>query len=124
MDFVCETVEMKDCEKCIAGREAMDALRAAHDYEQRRFNDDGFVSYNPDEAIRLAREAVRASDAAPVGHYHSVWYKSEEDDFAMMEVDPGAFYQIKEHVSDRPSEESIFKSMPLELWADHIEWWK
>ena len=115
---------MRHCTDCSAIEKAMNATREALEYSQRRGTNDGYVSYNPDEAIRLAREAVRASDAAPVGHYHSVWYKSEEDDFAMMEVDPGAFYLIKEHVSDRPSEESIFKSMPLELWADHIEWWK
>jgi len=115
---------MDKCAKCQVGLKAARAFKKAYDYEQRRFANDGFVSYNPDEAIRLAREAVRASDAAPVGHYHSVWHMSKHDDPAMMEVDPGAFYQIKEHVSDRPSEESIFKSMPLELWADHIEWWK
>ena len=99
-------------------------MTKALEYSQRRFANDGYVSYNHDEAIGLAREAVRASDAAPVSHSHSVWYMSEEDDFALMEVDPDTFRQIKEHVSDRASEESIFKSMPLELWADHIEWWK
>ena len=115
---------MNQCKKCIAGRKAMDALTAAHDYEQRRFANDGYVSYNRDEAIRLAREAARLSDAAPVNHSHSVWYMSKHDDPAMMEVDPSAFYLIKEHVSDRASEESIFKPMPLELWADYIQWWK
>lgn len=106
---------MNQCKKCIAGRKAMDALTAAHDYEQRRFANDGFVSYNHDESIRLAREAAQLSDAAPVNHSHSVWYMSEEDDFEMMEVDPGAFYQIKEHMSDRAAQESIFKQSPLEF---------
>ena len=112
---------MNQCKKCIAGRKAMDALTAAHDYEQRRFANDGLVSYNHDEAIRLARVAAQLSDAAPVGHYHSVWYRSEEDDFAMMEVDPGAFHQINEHMSDRAAQESILKSMPSELRADYIK---
>lgn len=92
---------MHQCTDCSAIEEAASAMTKALEYSQLRFANDGYVSYNHDEAIRLAREAVRASDAAPVGHSHSVWYKSEEDDFALMEVDPGAFHQIKEHVSDR-----------------------
>ena len=115
---------MNQCIDCSAIEEAASAMTKALEYSQRRFANDGFVSYNHDEAIRLAREGVLASDAAPDGHHHSVWHMSKHDDPAMMEVDPGAFYLIKEHVSDRPSEESIFKSMPLELWADYIEWWK
>ena len=112
---------MHQCTDCSAIEEAMDATTKALEFSQRRFANDGYVSYNHDEAIRLAREAVRASDAAPVGHYHSVCYRSEEDDFAMMEVDPGAFHQINEHMSDRAAQESILKSMPSELWADYIK---
>lgn len=115
---------MKDCTKCVSGRKAMDAFKVAYDYDQLRFSRDGFVSYNPDKAAWLWRVAFDLSDAAPVNHSHSVWYMSEEDDFAMMEVEPSAFYQIKEHVSDRAEQESIFKQSPLELWADYIEWWK
>ncbi len=115
---------MNQCTDCSAIEEAVSAMTKALEYSQRRFANDGFVSYNHDEAIRLAREAVRASDATPVNHSHSVSYMSEEDDFEIMEVEPSAFYQIKEHISDHGAQESIYKSMPLELWADHIEWWK
>lgn len=108
---------MNQCELCSAGRKAMDALKAAHDYEQRRFMRDGFVSYNPEIAARLWCVAFDLSDKAPDNHCHGVWYFYGERD-------PNAIYQIKEHMSDRASEESISKSMPLELWADHIEWWK
>ena len=115
---------MNDCKECIAGLMAMDALKAAHDYELRRFIRDGSVSYNPDEAVRLGRHAAMLSKAAPANHHHSVWYASEHDDPAMMEVDPDAFYAIKEHVTDCASKESIFKASPLEFWADHFEWCK
>ena len=115
---------MNQCTDCSAIEEAASATTKALEYSQRRFADDGLVSYNHDEAIRLAREAAKLSDAGPGDHAHIKSYWSKHDDPAMMEVDPGAFYLIKEHVSDRPSEESIFKSMPLELWADYIKWWK
>lgn len=108
----------------LAIEKAMNATRKALEYSQRIFADDGLVSYNHEEAIRLGREAAQLLDATPDNYAHSVWHMSKHGDPSMMEVDPGAFYLIKEHVSDRPSEESIFKSMPLELWADHIEWWK
>lgn len=103
---------------------AMNATRKALEYSQRIFADDGLVSYNHEEAIRLGREAAQLLGATHDNYAHSVWHMSKHGDPAMMEVDPGAFYLIKEHVSYRASEESIFKSMPLELWADHIEWWK
>ena len=115
---------MRQCTDCSAIDKAMNATREALEYSQRRGANDGLVSYNHDEAIRLARVAAQLSDTAPVNHYHSVWYVSEEDDFAMMEVDPDAFHQIKEHMSDRAAQESILKPAPLDLWADHIEWSK
>ena len=115
---------MNQCTDCSAIEEAMNATRKAQEYSQRIFADDGLVSYNHEEAIRLGREAAQLLDATPDNYAHSVWYMSKHDDFAMMEVDPGAFYLIKEHVSDRAAQESIFKQSPLELWADHIEWWK
>lgn len=115
---------MNDCKECIASLKAMDALKAAHDYELRRFIRDGSVSYNPDEAIRLGRRAAKLQTAAPVNHHHSLWHASKHDDPAMMEFDPDSFYAIKEHVSDRGQDESILNHAPLDLWADHIEWCK
>ena len=115
---------MNDCKECIAGHKAMDAFRVADEYDQRRFDRNGLVSYNPDKAAWLWRVAFELSDAAPVNHHHSVWYASEHDDPAMMEVDPDAFYAIKEHESDSVQDVSFFKHAPLELWADFVKWWK
>lgn len=115
---------MINCKLCIAGLKAMDAFRVADEYDQRRFDRDGLVSYNPDKAARLWRVAFELSDAAPVNHSHSIWHASKHDDPAMMEFDPDSFYAIKEHVSDRGQDESILKHAPLDLWADHIEWCK
>ena len=115
---------MNQCADCSAIEDAMSATTEALDYSRRRFANDGLASYNPDEAVRLGRHSAMLSKAAPANHHHSVWYASKHDDPAMMEVDPDAFYAIKEHDSDSAQDESITKSMPLDLWADFVKWWK
>lgn len=115
---------MNHCTDCSAIEDAMSATTEALEYSRRRFANDGLVSYNHGEAIRLGRRAARLQDAAPVSHRHNIWYASKHDDPAMMEDDPGNFYAIKEHVSDSAQDESITKSMPLDLWADFVKWWK
>ena len=95
---------MRECADCTAIEEAASAMTKALEYSQRRFVNDGYVSYNHDEAIRLAQVAAQLSEAGPGDHAHIKSYWSKHDDPAMMEVDPGAFYLIKEHVSDRASE--------------------
>lgn len=115
---------MKQCVDCSAIEEAMAALSEALEYSRRRFANDGFVTYNHHEAIRLGKRAARLSDAAPVDHSHSMWHVSDCDDTAMMVVESDSFHAIKEHVSERAHEESIFQQSPLELWADDIEWCK
>ena len=115
---------MNQCIDCSAIEDAMSATTEALEYSRSRFANDGLVTYNHDEAIRLGRRAAKLQDAAPVNHHHSLWYASKHDDPAMMEVDPDAFYAIKEHVSDSAPDESILKQAPLGLWADFVKWWK
>ena len=115
---------MNQCIDCSAIEDAMTATTEALEYSRRRFANDGLASYNHDDAIRLGRRAAQLQDAAPTNHHCSVWHASKHDDPAMMEVNPGAFYAIKEHRSDCAQGESILKHAPLDLWADHIKWCK
>ena len=92
-----------NCPQCSALQEANDAVIIALEYARKGLGGNRSANYNPAEAMRLARIAASLSDAAPTGHFHSKWYVRDYDDSA----------------NDRLSH-----SVPLELWADHIEWCK
>ena len=115
---------MTNCPECVAMNNATDDLLVALEYTRRQSSDGSWVTYNPDEAMHLAQKAAMLSDAAPANHYHDRWYRSEYDDPAMREVEPGAFLLIKEYQSEHADRDAMSNFTPLELWMDHVRWWE
>ena len=113
-----------NCAQCSALQEANDAIKTASEYARRGIDGKRLAPYNPAEATRLAKVAESLAHKAPMGHFHSKWYVSDYNDPSMMAVDRGGFVLVKEWRTDESQNDRLSSSMPLELWADHIDWWK
>ena len=115
---------MNSCPDCAAMNNATDDLLVALEYTRRQFSDGNRASYNPDEAMHLGQSAAVLSDAAPANHHHDRWHRSESDDPAMREVEPGTFLLIKEYQSEHADRDPMSNFTPLEPWMDHVRWWE